>query len=677
MLKCKIALPVLLILMFVGNNVYGGCDGVYFKRAKSRQLMTPIANATYIDIDGDGIKDLIGLTASGIAFYKGSINGFDTPAVASTLPATYYATVNDYSFADFNGDGKLDLAAIHAITPYAIWIFLNNGSGGFTQSTGGDVTGIPTANSELIVAVADTNSDGRPDLFTREGAAGGLYLRLQTAQGTFGPAALIAGGAKNIRVKDLNNDGKTDLLYTNDTNGNYFVRSSISQGNGTFVTADSKPIDSSMHFSEGFLFADFNNDGKMELASGIYQINQSDHFFFSVYEFNAAGAMTETVREVTSLLNLPPNVFFYMLPSAGDFDGDGKNDLLFLSTGRGTLLAKNNGGMNFSLQGLQGVGSETPVPLEFSGDGKTDFLSVNKWFGAGNYATTVSYLQNVCDRQGQTKMIDFDGDMVSDLVFWRPADGRWVFYDYDGTIESQSVTWGLGSLGDIPVPQDYDGDGKTDYAVYRNSTGYWYLYTSSNGEIAIINFGLPGDKPVPADFDGDGKADIAIFRPSDGDWYYLPSAAPGTYQAFHWGASGDTPLPMDYDGDNKADLAIYRASSHDWYILRSSDGGWTVRNFGFDGSRPMPADFDRDGLADLTIFYGPNSGTWYISTPQNLYGTQAGGGSDIPFISSYGLGSGPLTYRASSNRIYYSTTGFTQLSGASGSRLASWILPLE
>ena len=82
----------------------------------------------------------------------------------------------------------------------------------------------------------------------------------------------------------------------------------------------------------------------------------------------------------------------------------------------------------------------------------------------------------------------------------------------------------FGQTGDIPAVGDYNGDGKTDLVVFRPTEGRWYQYlTSSNGEytFSAIQFGLNGDEPVAADYDGDGKTDIAIRR--QGVWHLLLS----------------------------------------------------------------------------------------------------------------------------------------------------------
>src|SRR5215510_10906185 len=61
---------------------------------------------------------------------------------------------------------------------------------------------------------------------------------------------------------------------------------------------------------------------------------------------------------------------------------------------------------------------------------------------------------------------DYDGDLMTDLVVWRPSDGNWYIVEsVDGSTFSQQ--WG--TAGDIPVPGDYDGDFINDFAVWRPS----------------------------------------------------------------------------------------------------------------------------------------------------------------------------------------------------------------
>ncbi len=148
----KRATLVLILLLFVSvNGASAVCSGVYFKTNKVQHLSIPLnLGGPYTDIDGDGINDLIGISydlgspGAYVVFYKGSVNGLDTPSVTSFIGSGFPSTTR--FFVDVNNDGKKDMISRNETTPTTATVYLNNGSGSFTASA----TSILGMQSEYI-----------------------------------------------------------------------------------------------------------------------------------------------------------------------------------------------------------------------------------------------------------------------------------------------------------------------------------------------------------------------------------------------------------------------------------------------------------------------------------------------------------------------------------------------
>lgn len=237
-----------------------------------------------------------------------------------------------------------------------------------------------------------------------------------------------------------------------------------------------------------------------------------------------------------------------------DFNKNGTTELSFYNAG----VWKVNGMSNYSY----GQSTDIPVPMDYNGDGKTDYCLFRP-------STQMWYSSSTADHGfGQAGDIpvpgDYNGDGLAEFAVYRPSTGNWYMYP------SGSAYYG--SPGDIPVPGDYDGDGKVDEAIWRSSDSTWHL-----NHVLVTTYGGKKYIPVPGDYNGDGKVDIAMFNPSNGKWY-LRNISESIIAVTP--ATGDIPVPGDYDGDGKTQPAVYRPSNHTLYMYHWNSGTITSISYG-------------------------------------------------------------------------------------------------
>jgi hypothetical protein len=381
--------------------------------------------------------------------------------------------------------------------------------------------------------------------------------------------------------------------------------------------------------------ADMNGDGKLDIwgSGGIYINDGSANFTFSIMPVTPAPEFPETQFD-------NGDVPAFLM----DIEGDGDKDIVLMREARQIGAASTLLKRYYSVYTNDGAGQLTKnlmlrpfpgIPADMNGDGKDEHVmfvnSTNTLpMASSTNETAVIVKENTCAAPllpGQTKLIDFTGDGVSDQVLWNASTGSWRYATSNAN--ERRFNWGGSAFGDKPAPADFDGDGKTDAAVFRNPTGDWWILKTSDGSFFSTHFGLAWDIPVPGDYDGDRKADIAVFRPSDGNWYIWLSGN-GHYLFLHFGTDGDVPVPADFDGDGKDNIAVFRPSTGDWYYMTSTFDNFVGMHWGTAGDQPVPADYDMDGKADITV-YRQSDNYWYI------YRSYDGGFNFIKFGSDHEL----------------------------------------
>jgi hypothetical protein len=216
------------------------------------------------DFNGDGIPDLAVANAT-----QGSNNGSVSILIGNgdgTFKAAvnYDSGGNEPShiaIGDFNADGKLDLV----VTNFGggegvsnLVLFLGNGDGTFKKPVAIVTETFP--NLPFFVATADFNGDGKPDLAVTTGVSVTIFLG--KGDGTFNTPVNYPGiSPVSIAIADFNHDGKLDLAVSNENGDNVSIL--LGNGNGTFQAAINYPAS---YGPSSVAVGDFNGDGNPDLV---------------------------------------------------------------------------------------------------------------------------------------------------------------------------------------------------------------------------------------------------------------------------------------------------------------------------------------------------------------------------------------------------------------------------
>jgi len=168
---------------------------------------------------------------------------------------------------DFNGDGYLDLAVANSGRgQWSVSILLGKGDGTFQAPVRYNVGGSPVS-----LVVGDFNGDGRLDLAAANRGPGSIATLLGNGDGTFQAPSLYGvpdpvGAPDALAIGDFNHDGIADLALANSRPAAIVVL--LGAGGGAFQPPVEYPISSSSEwYVGGVAIADFNGDGTLDLAA--------------------------------------------------------------------------------------------------------------------------------------------------------------------------------------------------------------------------------------------------------------------------------------------------------------------------------------------------------------------------------------------------------------------------
>ena len=278
-------------------------------------------------------------------------------------PATYFTTGAGHSgvtTADFNGDGKADLATTHP-NSYDLSILIGDGLGGFAAATN-----IPVGGIQRAITSADFNGDYKMDIAITNDNTDNVSILLGDGSGGFSAATNFAVGTwpNSIVSADFNGDGIIDLATANRGSSNVSVL--IGNGSGGFGTATTFTMTSNPWY---IIKADFNGDNKMDLATAHTSTNS-----ISVLLGDGMGGFSPAVN--VALVGQSPTSL-----TSDDFNGDGNMDMVAAQGGANKIsLLLGNGSGGFSAPVYLTTPGNTNYSItsgDLNEDGKMDLATAS------------------------------------------------------------------------------------------------------------------------------------------------------------------------------------------------------------------------------------------------------------------------------------------------------------
>ena len=369
------------------------------------------------------------------------------------VPGATNIPINDHSrlgFVDLDGDGCDDIVA-HSLypnpqagIPFTHLIFKSNCDGTFTDIS--EASGLADIQAGFF-AFGDIDNDGDQDLFAGldvplPGLASSIWLNDGTGHftqltnsGVEGPVGDTAAG--NAVFADFDNDGKLDLFVGNGQT-NYAVPDNLYLGNGdgTFRNVTAQLTGSIASPSNGSVACDYDNDGDLDIFVSVYGVSMGGAQNF-LFQNDGHGNFTNVAMQ-TGFASLATGNYWLLDTENGREAEPGATPATYIGSngfGLACVDVDNDGNMDVVVSAISHPGGDysrtwsDPSILLMNSGPAGGYTFTNAWLDRG-----LPYNEGDVD----AGMVDFDNDGLVDISLSRTDK-----YESGYTTEPQKGWFGL------------------------------------------------------------------------------------------------------------------------------------------------------------------------------------------------------------------------------------------
>ncbi|MEI7585950.1 VCBS repeat-containing protein [Runella sp.] len=244
------------------STMYKNVGNQYFSEKIKLIPDAPAAQNIFNDVDNDQLIDLIQVSDSTLKWFK-NIGSAQFEYKQTIITQQYITLVRT---SDFDNDNDQDIILLKYKPTISnigsLYVLKNNGLGEF-ESFLVDSLGVPNIHD---LVVADLNGDSYPDICYQYGNK--LYWSKNDHSGHFGKGKYIGNinSSSDLMAVDTDNDGDLDMFLINN-NGKAFITFK-NDGMGNFGSSQNQAFPDQAFTINSFPMTDLDMDGDVDLVAG-------------------------------------------------------------------------------------------------------------------------------------------------------------------------------------------------------------------------------------------------------------------------------------------------------------------------------------------------------------------------------------------------------------------------